>query len=144
MIVSAKLVENIFDYCIWPVMRLKISFEERKINGSCWYFQPYGCNFLRFRDQNAEGENAEIAESFVSFITADTRQKTAPYPRMLWVQTRQIECDYDFFLVKMKRQKERRHKSSSSSSYSDPTEVSQLSWMGVAEFCSLHHCLLTG
>lgn len=89
-------------------------------------------------------KNAEIVESFINFITANMRQKTDPCPRVLWVQARQIECEYNIFLVKMSRQKGgRRPRSSSSSSYSDLTEVSLLSWMGVTEFCPLHHCLLT-
>lgn len=119
-------------------MRLKTSFRERKINRS---FQQYGPHFLRFRDQNAGGENAEIVESFINFIIANMRQTTHPYPRVLWMQARQIEYEYNIFLVKMNRQKEKkkRHRSFSSPSYSEPTEVSLLSWMGVAEFCSLHH-----
>jgi len=66
-------VETIFAYCIWHVMRPKATFEGYKINCSCWYFQPYGPNFQRFRDQKAEGENAERADSFINFITANMR-----------------------------------------------------------------------
>lgn len=91
-------------------MRLKTSFRERKINSSCWSFQQYGPHFLRFRDQNAGGENAEIVESFINFITANTRQTTHPYPHVLWVQARQIEYEYNIFLVKMNRQKEEKKK----------------------------------
>lgn len=79
-------------------MSLKTTFKATKINCSCWYFQPYGPNFFRFRDQNAEGEQAEIANSFINFITANMRQKTDLNPLMVWVQARQINRSWiEFF-----------------------------------------------